>query len=81
MTNTQRGTPPTNTTATALIQTPQGPLAVAKWGMTTDQVDLLKRTICRGSSDDEFALFMTVAQRMPRNGSRPAWSSHSWRST
>ena len=30
---------------------------------TADQVDLLKRTICHGSSDDEFRLFLHVAQR------------------
>lgn len=48
----------------ALVQTGSGPLAVVKWGMTADQVELLKRTICRGSTDDEFALFMTVAQKM-----------------
>lgn len=35
-----------------------------QWGMTRDQLDLLKRTIAQGTSDDEFALFMTTAQRL-----------------
>jgi phage recombination protein Bet len=30
---------------------------------TPDQVDLLKRTICKGATDDEFLLFMTVARK------------------
>lgn len=34
-----------------------------QYGMTRDQLDLVKRTIAKGTSDDEFALFMTVAQR------------------
>ena len=34
-----------------------------QYGMTRDQIDLIKRTIAKGTSDDEFALFMTVAQR------------------
>lgn len=32
--------------------------------MTRDQIDLLKRTIAKGTSDDEFALFVATANRM-----------------
>ena len=34
------------------------------WGMTRDQLDLLKRTIAKGTTDDEFALFMATSQRL-----------------
>lgn len=34
---------------------------VGQWD--SDQVDLLKRTICKGSTDDEFKLFLHVAKR------------------
>lgn len=37
---------------------------VIAWGMTRDQIDLLKRTIAQGTTDDEFALFMTTSQRL-----------------
>lgn len=37
--------------------------AIALDRLTRDQVELLKRTICRGATDDEMALFLTVAQR------------------
>ncbi len=35
-----------------------------RWGMNREQLDLLKRTIAKGTSDDEFALFMNTAQRL-----------------
>ncbi len=35
-----------------------------QWNMSRDQLDLLKRTIAYGTTDDEFALFMTTATRL-----------------
>jgi hypothetical protein len=51
--------------STALQQARPGSLVPneLQWGMTRDQIDLVKRTIAKGVTDDEFALFMTVAQR------------------
>jgi phage recombination protein Bet len=34
------------------------------WGMAREQLDLLKRTIAKGTNDDEFALFMATSQRL-----------------
>ena len=38
--------------------------AIVQWGMTRDQLDLLKRTIAKGTTDDEFALFMNTSHRL-----------------
>lgn len=45
----------------ATIQRPASALAVH--AMTPDQIALLKRTVAAGTTDDEFALFMHMAQR------------------
>ena len=46
---------------TALQKKASGAVAGA---MTDEQVDLIKRTVARGASNDELALFMHTAQRM-----------------
>lgn len=38
-------------------------LSADKQSLTLDQIDLLKRTICKGTTDDEFKLFLNVCQR------------------
>lgn len=44
----------------AIVQTMQRP-APSKF--TTDQIDLIKRTVCRGASDDELEMFIHQAKR------------------
>lgn len=56
----------TQNQTTSLVKTP-APGAIAKWNATPEQVQLLKNTIAKGTSDDEFSLFMTVAQQMELN--------------
>jgi phage recombination protein Bet len=49
---------------TAITKQASNGVGIERWGMTRDQLDLLKRTIAKGTSDDEFALFMSTAQRL-----------------
>ncbi len=43
---------------------PNQSAAIAQWGMQREQLELLKRTLAKGTTDDEFALFMSTAQRL-----------------
>lgn len=55
----QQGRPQQQQQRGAPAQTRAG----GKWGMNSEQLDLLRRTVAKGLTDDEFALYMTVAQR------------------
>ncbi len=52
------------TVETAIAPAPPSQSALAAPGQwSREQIDLLKRTYCRGGTDDEFKLFMGVCQR------------------
>lgn len=56
----------TNTGAMTVHEPQQqaiGQHTVAQHGMTRDKIELLKRTVAKDATDDEFALFMTHCQR------------------
>jgi phage recombination protein Bet len=51
--------------STEIVATQAPTLALVQdAGMSREQVDLLKRTICKGSTDDELKLFVHVANKM-----------------
>lgn len=50
---------------TSLVKSEQTAIALAPAiGMSREQLDLVKRTFAKGTSDDEFAIFIHTAQRM-----------------
>lgn len=49
---------------TALAKTESHAIEPARGSLSRDQLDLLKRTIAKGTTDDEFALFVNTAQRL-----------------
>jgi phage recombination protein Bet len=48
---------------TSMVRSPGG-VAPIRQEYTRDQVDLIKRTVCKGASDDELRLFLETAQRL-----------------
>jgi len=46
-----------------LVQAKSSAMQTVSGEFSRDQIDLLKRTICKGSTDDEFAMFQQVCRR------------------
>jgi phage recombination protein Bet len=49
---------------TAMTKAAPSEALVQTGGLTRDQIELLKRTICKGATDDEFQLFKAVCDRL-----------------
>lgn len=49
---------------TALAPVPASTALAVGNNLTNEQIDLLKRTICKGATDDEFSLFVSTAKRL-----------------
>jgi hypothetical protein len=47
----------------ALAHRPTATVQESSGEWTRERVELLKRTICRDATDDEFALFLQIARR------------------
>ncbi len=63
---TKRKTPKRKKRQTSTALVPVAPAPIAKrepWVLRADQVALLKRTVAKGATDDEFALFLWVAKK------------------